>query len=269
MSWRLGIATGVCTTRPILDVLPLIRSAGAEGVEIGTPPAHFNPWNAKDVDAVLAGLDHWRLSAVSIHAPFGGSLDLADPNPDHRRQAIDAVMTAASALRRFGGRLVVVHPSDLRRHDHDAPSRLHDSAHSLSVLADRCARQDQRLVVETPLPHLIGGDPEELAFLLGRLPPDVGVCADTGHTFLGRHWHRVLEVAGPRLAHVHASDNHGTRDDHLAPGDGAIDWADVARSLRAARFSGWIMLELSCVDQAALNGQLAHAFRRGLALLQP
>ena len=74
------------------------------------------------------------------------------------------------------------------------------------------------------------------------------VCLDTGHLALGRHWDRFLAVADGRLAHVHASDNHGTRDDHLPPGDGGIDWAHIRRTLAAAGFDGWIMLELSCRD---------------------
>ena len=54
MSWRLGISSGACTERPILQVLPAIVASGAAGIEIGTPPRHFDPWSDEQV-RVLAG----------------------------------------------------------------------------------------------------------------------------------------------------------------------------------------------------------------------
>lgn len=269
MNWQMGISTGACTDSPILDVLPAIRAAGAQGVEVGTPPRHFDPWNETQVRNLDLGLRTQGLQAISIHAPFGGRLDLADANPDHRQAAIGAVLTAAMALKQLGGRLVIVHPSDLPRHEHDVHGRLQDAAGSLALLAESCAHAALQLVVESPLPHLIGGHPDEFAFLLKDLPAPVGVCLDTGHTFLGQHWRRFVEVAGARLTHVHASDNRGVRDDHLPPGEGLIDWTDVARSLREAKFSGWIMLELTCTDPQGLDGHLRGVYARACELLAP
>jgi sugar phosphate isomerase/epimerase len=269
MSWRVGISTGGCTERSILDVLPAIREAGATGVEIGTPPRHFDPFDACETANLERGLAESGLDAVSIHTPFGGSLDLADPEPHHRHAAICAALTAGAALGRLGGRLVIVHPSDLKRHEQDVPARLADAAESLAHLADHCARAGLTLVVESPLPHLIGGSPDEFESLLRDLPPAVGVCLDTGHTHLGGHWHQFLEVAGQRLMHVHANDNRGSWDDHLPPGDGHVDWDAIARSLTGAGFTGWIMLELSCPGTWPLNGYLRDAYDRTIALLQP
>jgi sugar phosphate isomerase/epimerase len=72
----------------------------------------------------------------------------------------------------------------------------------------------------------------------------VRVCLDSGHAALGRNWHEFIDIADGRLAHVHASDNRGVFDDHLPPGDGTIDWREIARTLTDANFKGWIMLEL-------------------------
>jgi sugar phosphate isomerase/epimerase len=256
MSWRIGISTGACADCPILDILPVIRASGTAGVELGTPPRHFDPWQDAQIDAVSAYLGRSGLEAISIHAPFGAALDLADPNPHHRHAAIGAILTAAAALRRCDGRLVVVHPSDLERHRHDAPARLADSARSLALLAANLDREGQTLVVESPLPHLIGGHPDEFAWLLQELPESVRVCLDTGHTWLGHFWHRFVDIAGARLAHVHAHDHHGRRDDHLPPGEGLLDWPEIVRTLEAAGFNGWIMLEL-----AAPKGDAASYFR--------
>jgi len=266
MTWRIGLSSGACVDRPITDLLPWLRSAGARGVEVGTPPDHFDPWREEQIEAAGHMLRSLELEAVSIHAPFGGVLDLADANPHHRHAAIGAALTAALALKRLGGRLVVVHPSDLPRYQHDVRARLADCTRSLALLSENCARADLQLLVESPLPHLIGGAPDEFSQLLGNLPPSVGVCLDTGHLTLGGHWHDFLRIAGRRLCHVHANDNHGHRDDHLPPGLGRIDWKDISASLRDVQFDGWVMLELACPGAFEMNHYFADAIERARAL---
>jgi sugar phosphate isomerase/epimerase len=254
------MATGGCTSVGILDVLDAAAAGGVSGVEVGTPPRHFDIWHDAQIAQVATRLSDRRLRAISLHAPFGIGLDLADPQDAHRRAALEAISTAARVLKRLGGQIVVVHPSDLPRHAHDVAARLHDSAISLQALAVACRQEGLTLAIESPLPHLIGGHPDEFAWLLQRVDGGAGVCLDTGHTALGRHWHRFLDVSARRLVHVHASDNHGHRDDHLPPGDGMLDWADIARSLAEMQFRGWVMLELTC----PVDG-LAEHFRRSMA----
>jgi sugar phosphate isomerase/epimerase len=232
--------------RPILEVLDAMHAAGIEAVEVGTPPGHFDPWRHDEVEALRERLNGHGMRPVSIHAPFGGVLDLSEPNPHHRHAAIGAILTAAAALKEIGGRNVVVHTSDVPRHDQDVARRLCLIRESLQVLARACAHMDVVLTVESPLPHLIGGSADEFAWLLQSLPPAVAVCLDTGHTTLGHQWRRFIDVAGPRLSHIHANDHHGRFDDHLPPGDGSLDWQSIGRDLREARFDGWIMLELRC-----------------------
>ena len=246
MSWTLGMATGACPDRPILEILPLIRDAGVVGIEIGTPPRHFDPADAAQVRSAGDALHQLALRPVSIHAPFSKHFDLAHPDAGRRHAGAATIRAAMTALRALGGQLVIVHPSDLERHEHDVEARLADSLASLQGLAEDCRGAGLTLVVESPLPHLIGGHPDEFAWLLHRLDRHVGVCLDTGHTYLGRHWHGFLNVTDGRLAHVHLNDNAGRRDDHLPPGEGDIDWAEIARTLTAVNFSGWAMLELHC-----------------------
>jgi sugar phosphate isomerase/epimerase len=266
MTWPIGIATGACMDRSILEILPAIQRSGATGVEVGTPPGHFDPWQEDQIAGARDALRASALRAVSIHAPFGGVLDLADPNPHHRHAAVGAILTAAAAIKRLGGRLVVVHPSDLERHRHDSQERLEDCLRSLTMLAESCRQEDVRLLIESPLPHLIGGHPAEFAWLLGGLPEQVGVCLDTGHTTLGCHWHDFVRITDGRLAHVHASDNRGERDDHLPPGDGRIDWHDVGRTLSAVDYRGWIILELVCPSEEPA-AYFTRAFERARDLL--
>ncbi len=249
MTWRFGASTGVCLERPIVEVLDAVHRAGIEGVELGTPPRHFDPWQLEQVRAVERRLVASGVQPVSIHAPFGGLLDLSDPNPHHRHAAVGAILGAAAALRDLGGGLVVVHTTDVPRQGQDVDERLHWCAQAMEVLSRACHHLGMQLAIESPLPHLIGGHPDEFAWILARVDRRAGVCLDTSHTTLGHHWERFVELAGDRLVHVHANDHHGRFDDHLPPGDGTIDWPVIVRSLEAVRYRGWIILELRCPDE--------------------
>jgi sugar phosphate isomerase/epimerase len=260
MIGRFAASTGCCLDRAIADVLPALHQAGITAVEIGTPPRHFDPWSQSQLAALAERLQHFGIQPVAIHAPFGGPLDLSDPNPYHRHGAIGTILVAASAIREVGGTRVVVHVSDVPRDGQDVGARLHWCTDSLRVLARSCRHMNVTLLVETPLPHLIGGHPDEFSAVLRELDRSVGVCFDTSHTTLGHHWDRFVAVAGDRLQHVHASDHHGRFDDHLPPGAGVIDWRRIRHSLETLRFDGWIVLELACPGDS-----LASVFSGALA----
>lgn len=235
-----------------------MRGAGAELVELATPPGHFDPLDLAHLRQAQAMLSELHLTPLSIHAPFGGALDLAHSDRDHRRAAVDGLRGVARALRDLGGQILVVHASDLTRGS-DAQDRLHDSLESLVRVDRACADLGVRMALETPLPHLIGGQPEEFDWLLARLPPSTGVCFDVGHVTLGRRFERFLEVTAARLIHVHIHDNFGAHDDHLPPGEGGICWDRVFDGFRRVGYRGCLMLELGC------RHDLTAHFRNALA----
>ena len=265
MSWNVGLSTGACIDRPVTDVLGAFHQLNVRGVELGTRPDHFDITRPDQVAGVAAKLQALSIEAVSIHAPFGGVLDLAHPDLYHRTAAVAAILGASDALKQVGGHIVVVHPSDLPRHGNDVKARLDDAAQSLATIAERCQQDGMTLAIESPLPHLIGGHPDEFGTLLVKLDGSIKVCLDTGHTFLGGFWDRFLRVSQGRLVHVHANDNHGTYDDHLPPGEGRIDWPHVIRTLREAEFTGWMMLELHCTSPD-IPGYFTAATQRAEAL---
>ena len=236
------------------------HEAGVTAIELGTPPRHFDPTNCDQVAEVADRLRALRMEVVSIHAPFGGHLDLSEPSAHHRQAAIGATLSAAVALREVGGARVIVHPTDTPRDGRHVDERLVRCLDGLRMLAGACRHLGVQLVLETPLPHLVGGHPDEFAWLARGLDHSVGICFDTGHLFLGGHWDRFADLVGDRLVHVHANDNRGQFDEHLPPGEGAIDWRHVRRTLERLGFDGWIVLELACPSDPfadAIRGAVA------------
>jgi sugar phosphate isomerase/epimerase len=261
MRWRFAASTGCCINTPVFTTLQGMRDAGVRAVELGTLPRHFDPWRHEQVMELSHRLREFRIAPIAIHAPFGGLLDMTDPNPHHRHAAIGAILSAASALRELGGTKVVVHVSDVQRNMQELDERLGHARASLRVLARACAHMDSLLTVETPLPHLVGGHPDEFAAVLKPLDRAVGVCFDTSHATLGQQWDAFMKVAGDRLVHVHANDHHGHFDEHLPPGDGITDWKHIRDTLVSIGFDGWIVLELSC-PSGPLSEFMAGALHR-------
>jgi sugar phosphate isomerase/epimerase len=121
------------------------------------------------------------------------------------------------------------------------------------------------LVVETPLPHLLGGQPADFDWILERIPRDgTGVCVDTSHTSLGGFLLERLHRLGPRLVHIQASDNRGVTDDHLPPGEGIIDWSAVLAALDGVAYRGVFMLEVAGNGDVRSHAQRAAESARHL-----
>lgn len=267
MTWTVGVSTGCCTERPIADALQSAARAGFDVVEVGTPPRHFNPFDPAQVARVRQRLTDLAIQPRSIHAPFGGDLDLSEPDENRRNAAVATLRQVATVLKHLGGDVMVVHPSDVARHAVNPAKRLECVVVALEQVSRACREIGVTLALETALPHLVGGHPDELGWLLARLDGGVGVCLDTGHVHLGHHLAATLHMAGPRLVHVHVHDNRGAHDDHLAPGDGSIAWADVFAGLTAAGYRGSLVLELQCPGATMLGDHYRYAAGRLRQLL--
>lgn len=95
---------------------------------------------------------------------------------------------------------------------------------------------------------------DEVQALLAGVGSDrLGIMLDTGHVHvtakaLGRetnaYWQDHLDALGPRLVHIHLSDNFGDLDAHLVPGEGSFDFAHAIRALKQAGYSGHLSAEL-------------------------
>ena len=100
----------------------------------------------------------------------------------------------------------------------------------------------------------IGDDPEET---------NVGICIDVGHAMMSKDAGResvcnYLDRYASQLLHLHLHDNAGTCDEHLVPGQGAVDWPRVLAKIDAISFAGTAVVEahlpgnspIQCVKQA-------------------
>ncbi len=84
------------------------------------------------------------------------------------------------------------------------------------------------------------GDFEKL-YKEWRSAPDMAL--DLGHSHLRGETEEYMKRLGRHIVHVHAHDNKGDFDKHLAVGKGTVPWARVLRSLANTGFKGRIVVE--------------------------
>ena len=247
MRWEIGLSTGVAYRHPIAEALNPVAHAGFRALEVSTAPHHVDLSDFRGLEAVRDRMAWLGLRPHSLHAPFGHDVNLTSPDAGQRRDALDKLVRAADALQILGGTHYVIHPGgEDQRWIWEREERLGHSVEGLTHVWQACRDRGLMLVVETPLPHLLGGQPADFAWILERLPAEgTGVCLDTSHTSLGGFLFDAIERFGPRLVHVQASDNRGSADDHLPPGDGVIDWPRLLSALERARYQGVFMLEVA------------------------
>lgn len=233
-------------------LLELAERSGAQAVEIFAARQHFDYTNRESV----AELGEWfrsnSLSAFSMHAPLypdremgragAPAVNVLHPEKSHRIEAMDEIKRALESAEHIPLRNLVVHLG--QRDDEWSQSTIEFALTALEHLGAFARPLGVRLLVENLLSEAT--TPEHLVSILelGHLN-NVGVCLDLGHANITVGTAQAIATLGARIASVHVHDNHGTKDEHLWPGDGTIDWPATVSALKALAAPPAAVLEIS------------------------
>ncbi len=89
--------------------------------------------------------------------------------------------------------------------------------------------------------------PEELFGMVESVDRDnLGTTFDAGHANTTKNTAKYLKEKS-RISHVHIHDNKGTHDQHLALGEGTVDWDLVLGALED--FDGALVIEGRNVEE--------------------
>lgn len=97
----------------------------------------------------------------------------------------------------------------------------------------------------------LGVTTDEFANLFRKIrSPYLGLALDAAHcNLLPGGTRRFVKLFGSRIREVQLSDNRGTIDEHLAVGDGTLDFGALFRQLGAIEYKGPLIIELRDVRQ--------------------
>jgi sugar phosphate isomerase/epimerase len=251
---RFGISTHVfhessLTREHLVDV----AGQGFEALELFATRTHFDYRNSTAIDELAGWLDDTRLALHAVHAPVAeamrqgqwvGPFSNASGTESRRREAVEETRAALALARRIPFSYLVLHlgvVSAGATNDDNHPAAARRSLEEIVALASDV---NVRVAVEV-IPNRLS-TPEALVHLIEEELDgvDVGICLDYGHAHLLGDLAEAIETVGGHLCTTHLHDNHGTRDEHLVPFAGGIDWSAAMMSTQKIGYDGVLMFEL-------------------------
>jgi sugar phosphate isomerase/epimerase len=233
-------------------LLELAARSGAQAVEIFAARQHFDYGSREHIAELATWFRSSSIEAFSMHAPLyadremgrsgAPGINVLHPDKSRRIDSMDEIKRALEVAEHLPFRNLVIHLGE--RTDTWSPRSIEYSLTALEHLGAFASPLGVRLLVEnlTSEPTT----PEHLITILdmGHLN-NVGVCLDVGHAHMTVGVAEAISTLGARIGSVHVHDNHGTKDEHLWPGDGAIDWPATAAALNALATPPATVLEIS------------------------
>lgn len=181
---------------------------------------------------------------LSMH---GAYIDLVSGSPDLRLVALtrERYLHNLEIGRELGVKYIDFHANYLPLVDHPSylPGWVERQVAFWAPLTEQASQYGIVLLLE----NMWEPDPAIICRILDRIrSPYLQACLDVGHAVLYSHlpiseWIRDL---GDYLVYTHLHNNHGTTDEHLAFGDGVIDFPELLNTLRALPTPPIFSLEL-------------------------
>ena len=242
----IGVSSLEMMTESIEDAL--IKASKDFGhLEIVSESEHYLPLVARRLTAIAPSYD----VKFSLHAPIS-DMNIASLFERTREAATLEMIASMEQAIEINASSVTFHPG---MYSFVAPGQEAKSV-------DRCKRSLRtidRLMNEFGVQACLENMPS-LKFMLGRTAKemfdlvdgtDMKICFDIGHANIMTQIDEMMDILGDRIRNVHIHDNSGVNDDHLAVGDGNIDFAKVLKKL--SKYKGNYIIETKVPGSAVIS----------------
>lgn len=252
MKWRksLNITTNRCLD---LNFLKMLRCSGFEGVDLNFSGDFFEQ---DQLETIQRNLQKADLVCAQVHLPtYGLFADSATDDPETEKR----IETVLSIMPKLNAHWAAAHVRSAVNDGFDRNRALADNIRWLKRLCGIAEGYGVGIAVEN-LPTF--PDRPDAPFFSSRIEdqielidavnhPLVGACWDFGHANLNiqhkdKKQSELLSLLGQRLKLVHVHNNYATRDSHLPPSIGSVDWEDAIAGLKEVGFDGFFSLECGC-----------------------
>lgn len=242
--------------KPILEEIEEIAALGFDYLELAMDPpgAHFSTIR-ENRDQIKNALATHCMPLV-CHLPT--FVSIADLTESIRRASLDEMYHSLEVAGELNALKVVLHPG----HIGGLAVFVRDMAldfgvQSLEAIIAKADRLGLSVCLENMFPRVQSFyEPSHFEDILERFP-ELRLTLDCGHANIGSgDRQRIFDFIGqfgPRIGHVHLSDNMGRRDDHLPIGKGTVNFQKIADSLKACGYDDTITLEIFTEDRRQLQ----------------
>ncbi len=221
---KVGLSTWSLLSLDVVSAIRAIGDRGFEYIELWGEAPHAHPgW--VDRNGLKDALSTYDMT-LTMHAPFT-DLNPANPFEPVRGATEKALEDFVGFSDSLGAEVITVHPGSV----HNAAMVPDSSETSISALRRMARAADERLAISvenqtrsgSKYHYPLGSTPDSIQYFLTKVD-DLRFTLDPGHAHAGsQDPSDFTRVAGPKLVEVHLSDNAGTADDHLVPGEGTAD----------------------------------------------
>jgi sugar phosphate isomerase/epimerase len=218
------------------EMLAQVAGAGFTAVEIFASRGHFDYTDKSEIGLIAQTLGDRRLQLASLHAPTSrdlsvnressAPLSITEVERVRRIDAMDELRRAIDLAETLPFSRMILHMGGSRE---TADPRKRDAAFSsLEHLTLHAHHVGVTICLENTTSEM--GSPAYLASFVSETRLNaLRFNFDVGHAHLGdgTEADRVansFELLRNHIASAHIHDNHGEKDEHLAPYDGTIDW---------------------------------------------
>jgi sugar phosphate isomerase/epimerase len=221
------------------ELLDGIARSGTNAVELFCSSYHFDYHSPAAAETMAMVLADAKLTLHSFHAPTerdsgptrhsGAPLSVSDPERIRRTEAVDEIRRVLDLAERLPFRYLVLHLGSSR--DEADPRRYEAAFTSLERLCLFAKQVGVTIALENTPGNLAA--PDKLKqFVTDTRLHDLRFCFDIGHAHLGDGVMPSLEIMRDLIVTAHIHDNHGFKDEHVAPFGGDIEWAPALAELK-------------------------------------
>jgi sugar phosphate isomerase/epimerase len=241
--------------KPVLEEVQRISDLGFDYVELALDPprAHWEVIRGMEKE-LAAALARNRLDLVCHLPTFVYTADLC---PALRQASLDEMGRSLEIAAHLGAQKAILHPSmisGLGPFVMETAKAL--ALESLHLISEKAASLGIPLCLENMFPRYLSCfEPKHFKEIFKAFP-SLNMCLDTGHANIDDPEQKRLSLFirkfSDRISHIHISDNHGKKDNHLGVGQGAIDFKKLVRQIMDAGFDATVTFEVFSEDPGDL-----------------
>ena len=235
---KIGASSLAGIEKPLEETLEFIENLGLEYMEL----VHQFPSEYIDIDM----LESYSLK-YTIHAPFM-DVNIASVQEKSRLNSIEQIKESINLANELNCEAVVVHPglTSFLPNKYFPEKVINTANNSIKELGEYSKDLGVLTTIENmpDFPSMIYKNMEYLNDLLVSL--DMSMTLDIGHA--NHVGYSPEAMIFDSIKHVHAHDNFGDDDAHLALGEGSIKLNTIISTLENNNYNGIYIIEVNDFD---------------------
>ncbi len=239
---KVGISTLYLLGEPFNRMAKHLGELGTQTIEILDDGTH--ELNKTRIKQLREAAKSYNLQ-YSIHAPFA-DVNIGSPNKTMLNASLKRLKTSLQYAAEVDAKIWVFHPGQKTGIGQFYPDAdFKTTCQSIQTLYAAAEEVGVNMALENlPAKYwFLMSTPEEYLRLYRETNLPIGITLDIGHAHLEGQIQPFFNLLADKIIHIHASDNHGSDDEHLGVGDGNIDYNWFAEALHKISYDKSVVIE--------------------------